>query len=222
MFLFKGKKGNLDLFKAVKDGKIEQVEKLIAKGVNVNCKDEYNCTPLFEAVANGDIHMVKLLIGKGANVNMQNKFLKTPLHEALPVKSKEMLAVAKLIIEFGANVNTRDDEGKTLLHLAAEYGHPDLITLLVDAGASLNSRCSERIGTGLRNHYIKVNSATPLHLAVFRGNLDTAKRLIECGASVNTLDSDGRTPLYYAENGPGVNYFNGSMANLLRCHGATV
>jgi len=67
------------------------------------------------------------------------------------------------------------------LHSAAERGNPEIVQLLIDAGADVNGKTT--LGT------------TPLHLA---RNGDVAIVLIKNGASVDERDSNGATPLWDA------------------------
>jgi len=57
-------------------------ELLIAKGADINAKDEYGWTPLHYAAIKGQKEVVELLIAKGADINSKNQSGETPLHEA--------------------------------------------------------------------------------------------------------------------------------------------
>ncbi len=70
--------GTTLLERAVDVGLKDIVELLIAKGADVNAKDDWNWTPLHSAVY-GHKDIVKLLIAKGANVNARNGASRTPL-----------------------------------------------------------------------------------------------------------------------------------------------
>lgn len=47
------------------------------------------------------------------------------------------LNLIKILLRLGANVNTKDEEEVTPLHYAAFYGNRDVITCLINKGASL-------------------------------------------------------------------------------------
>ena len=57
-------------------------ELLIAKGADVNAKDEVESTPLHTAALNGHMETPELLIAKGAEVNANYEDGGTPLDEA--------------------------------------------------------------------------------------------------------------------------------------------
>jgi ankyrin repeat protein len=75
-----------------------------------------------------------------------------------------------------------DDHYVTALQLAAYWGKPEIMTLLVKAGADIGAQ--DAVGDA------------PLHHAVDRpGNLESIKWLIKGGAKVNLADYQGLTPL---------------------------
>jgi cytohesin len=72
----------------------------------------------------------------------------------------------------------------TPLHVAAEYGHDDVVRLLLEAGAAIDSR--------------RIEGLTPLHLAASYGRFPVVKRLLAAGANPNSRESGGWTPLHRA------------------------
>ena len=73
--------GNTNLHWAAEDGRTQAVEKLLAKGADVNCRNNDGYTPLHLAGFRGRKKTVQLLIAKGANVNAREDVHgSTPLH----------------------------------------------------------------------------------------------------------------------------------------------
>ena len=68
------------------------------------------------------------------------------------------------------------------LHQAAGVGHGEMVTELLENGASINAKHSK-------------NGRTPLHLAAEYGEEEMVKLLILKGADKNTLDNSETTPL---------------------------
>jgi len=83
-------------------------------------------------------------------------------------------------------VHACDQYGFTALHGVAGEDHPDMIWLLVDAGADVNA--ANEMGH------------TPLH---FAANADAVRALVAAGADVNARSRDGSTPLHLAVEAPG-------------------
>ena len=78
-FLFLGKITNDT------DEILEIAELFIAKGADVNHKDDYGLTPLISAAFTGNIKFVKFLVEKGANLDSKitckyNWFYKCPIY----------------------------------------------------------------------------------------------------------------------------------------------
>jgi ankyrin repeat protein len=131
--------------------------------------------------------------------------------------------------------------GDTLLHLAALYNKFNIIQLLVESGANINTINNqyltplhqalqyEPIDNRINNintiNYLLFHGAnidaqgesckTPLHYATFNNNFVATKYLVEKQANINALDSLGNTPLHYAAL-----YANCDMAKYLLDHGA--
>jgi hypothetical protein len=82
-------------------------------------------------------------------------------------------------------INACNSEGVTALHAAAIYGRPELVPLLICAGASINIRTSK--------------GATPLHFACQNKRISTASALLDVPfCDVNVQDSRGNMPIHYA------------------------
>ena len=67
------------LHNAARNGHKEIVELLIAKGADVDAKDEDGWTPLHWAVVNGHEETVELLLANGSDVNAKDNDGETPL-----------------------------------------------------------------------------------------------------------------------------------------------
>ena len=81
------------------------------------------------------------------------------------------------------DVHARDESGQTPLHRVVQFNtKPEVIMMLVEAGANINSR--DYIGF------------TPLHYAAKNAYLDVTATLLALGADINVRDARGRTPLY--------------------------
>ena len=80
--------------------------------------------------------------------------------------------------------NSTSAFGTTPLHWAAQYGHAELVKLLLDRGANPDSKC--------------IVGRTPLHRTAEYGHTDLVKLLMDRGADPNEADKSGTTPLHWA------------------------
>ena len=158
------------------EGQDDAVVLLIAKGAEVNVKDETGYTPLHLAAAKALKKTVEILLGaKNVNVNAETDDKKTPLLLAvsgLPVgqfpSEEQRLAVAELLLAKGANPNKKDDKGVTTLHIAAANGWDKLVNLLVSKGPDVNA--------------VDNDGKTPLQAAEKSLNPEVAEILKKAGA----------------------------------------
>ena len=122
-----------ELFEAVGDGDLAEVQKIIDQGVDVNKPAPAfdNNYPLYHAVELKDINMVNILIKNGADVTANDE----PLKRAWELEDIDMI---KLLIKNGAYVNIELDDKEWapapgLLHDAVERARPDLVEILLEA-----------------------------------------------------------------------------------------
>jgi len=86
--------GTTPLSRAVGVGFKDIIELLIAKGADVNAKDNWNWTPLHSAVY-GHKDIVELLITEGANVNARDGGSRTPLFYAKDQGNNEIVELLR-------------------------------------------------------------------------------------------------------------------------------
>ena len=136
-FHLRGRETNI--FKAVKDGALDDVREIIAKDTKQLEFREKNLseTPLHTAVTTGNPEMVKLLVELGANVNCTNEFMRTPMHYAA---AGGHLDVVKILHAAGANLQAVDFRGSTPLHDAAAARHRKVYIHLLELDASDTTR----------------------------------------------------------------------------------
>ena len=82
------------------------------------------------------------------------------------------------------NINAVDHNGDTAIGLAAKWGHPDVVSVLLEKGAdaSILNNCGQ----------------SPMHLAADMGQLGCIQVLIESGLDMNIQDLSGFTALHNA------------------------
>jgi ankyrin repeat protein len=96
--------------------------------------------PLRQAAAWGRPTVVELLLEHGAGADVPDDDQRTALMHAVATSSwgsgaEARETTAARLIQAGARLDARDDRGRTPLHWAAVGGDPELVRLLLDAGA---------------------------------------------------------------------------------------
>lgn len=150
-------------------GKHLEVQKyLIEKGADVNAQEIDLSAPLHYAVFRNHTEGVELLIVKGANVNALDSKKHTPLHLASQNGMKDIVTV---LVKNGAQLELKDDYGRTPLVLGSrERGGPEVIKILLEAGADVNS--------------IDNSKFNALTLAAWRGNKEVVEILLNFKAKL--------------------------------------
>lgn len=111
------------LKRAIRINDINELNRLIQSGVDVNSKDNDGYTALTNAVIQKNLGICELLIRHGAQVNEKNNDGETPLMLAA---SDGNLDICKLLIASGADANLRDNGGHTAIISAVSWNlyHP--------------------------------------------------------------------------------------------------
>jgi ankyrin repeat protein len=127
-------------------GNSEMIPALKAAGDDLNAKmlvaGLFPATPLLQVIGFGNAAVVRALLDAGAPVDQTDDDGLTPLAWAAISNRPE---VGRALIERGANPNHVDKKGMTPLLYAAsiDFGDPDMIELLLKAGASSKARTRE-------------------------------------------------------------------------------
>lgn len=124
--------GNSLLFDAL--GDIELVRFFIAKGIDIDARNNQGWTALVYAACGSRSYVLKLLIASGANPNVRDNQRKTSLMWAAVSGSVESV---KVLLSVGVDINAEDADKKSALMYAAEAkeNSAEIIKLLKDAGA---------------------------------------------------------------------------------------
>jgi len=125
---------NEELLYAAGRGDKKSVEKLLAKGADVNAKNNFGETALMWAFSNQRKAVAELLITKGANVNAKDEDGTTALKYAY---SRD---TARFLIANGANVNVKDNLGRTPLMWVSVLGDKEVVELLISKGAKVDAK----------------------------------------------------------------------------------
>ena len=157
-------------------GSLRGVQKLLAKGANVNARWLDGVTALLLAAGSGHIKIVKFLLDQGADANVGDKDNTTPLIVAAEQGHAD---IVQLLLEHGADVNHPHDKGVTPLYMASQKGYDAIVAMLLESGADVNARVEY--------------GRTPLIVASWDGHVSVVQQLLDAGAKVDAQDDYGET-----------------------------
>ncbi len=174
-----------NLMIAASRGNESEIERLIAKGADIDAETYEGATALIFAAANNSLAAVKSLLSHGPNVNKMTANSETPLLISIKNQSPE---IAEALIRGGADIDLADKFGVTSLHYAAISGSFVMADLLLYYEADCNKKSDD--GT------------TPLMASIWAGYSDITDLLFQSGANLEARDNNGFTPFLIAsQNG---------------------
>ncbi|MCK5894369.1 MAG: ankyrin repeat domain-containing protein [Endozoicomonadaceae bacterium] len=197
------KKPRSDLANAVLNGQLDEVITLLEKYDEINIKNSEGYTLLMLAVMSNNCNMVALLLESGADIEAGNNDVSIDFdenHDALT------------ILDNIDNVNQKESGiYKTPLALAVKEGNCDMVKLLLDKGAKVNSGYSnvdiipipfifDHINERNRHKIYseKIRGGVPLIMAIKRGSHEIVQMLVKRGANVDFGTALEGAPLSFA------------------------
>ena len=177
----KSKNGKTLLQNAVKEGNADAVKMLVEAGADLNHKDKDGKTLLRHAVKANRIDLARLLIDAGADVNVVPS----------PPSNDSSYSTPGITINTGhgsyrhrMSFHNDGEAGKPLLHYAASRGQADMVKLLLEAGAEVHKKDTDKL-------LLLVNVAK-------MGRPDVLKLLVETGAGLNSKSKIDQAPRAYS------------------------
>ncbi|EFA84000.1 RNA polymerase III subunit [Heterostelium album PN500] len=151
-------------------GHLDVVTVLVKVGkARLDQSDRSDSTPLFKAAAAGHVEIVDFLVKSGARVNHQDADHATPLFvtcdavstlaaqqhsndgiSKAPSGLSAYLQIVRLLLDAKANVSIRNKSAKTPLMMAVRSKQPQLVQLLLQAGALVDDKDS--LGISVREY----------------------------------------------------------------------
>lgn len=120
----------LQLIEAAKSGNLDEVQRLVEKGAEINAQNKCGWTALICAAQNNHTKAIQLLIALGADIEIKDVFGSTALMRAAIDGAAE---ATKLLIKLGADIHTKDNNGNASLMWTAYWEKQPCCELLVEA-----------------------------------------------------------------------------------------
>lgn len=125
--------GEHALVTAVQLGSLKVANFLLdQRNVKVEVRNRRDESALMMAALKGHLAIAKRLIDRDAEVNKTGW---TPLHYAASNPEPVSVEMVRLLLEHHAYIDAESPNRTTPLMMAARYGHPDLVPLLLEEGA---------------------------------------------------------------------------------------
>ena len=138
-------------------------------------------TSLYLAAQFGWVNTTIALLRAGSNVNFY-----------MPIEkyNGDKFVTASRIENYNSLIiNSEQSNGASAIHAASEEGHSEVVQILIDFGADINS---------------KTIGVTPLHLAVQYNRSDVVRTLLKNGADVNEVSLLDESTSLYCASGKGL------------------
>jgi len=131
------------LHQAVLRGNLAEVRRLINAGANINARNIERLTPLMLAAHRGHVNIIRYLLTRGANARARQNENNPRTALIYAVERGNVNSVRALLRH--SNLNVQDGNGRSALTTAASLQKPNLVRMLVRAGAKPNEATLEYI-----------------------------------------------------------------------------
>ena len=190
----------ISLCKAIEANDLEEIDRLVAAGADVNAQGKGKMTPLLWAFPDNKLARFERLLQHGANPNVIIESDFNTRGGMLPGDSVTHMAArtyfpgyCKTVFEHGGDPNlprlSRLGSGDTPIFSVIKFGSKDKIKdvrSLIDKGADLN--------------HLNESGTTPTMMAVGRGQYEIALMLLEAGANPRIYQGNQMMKLVHVVN----------------------
>ncbi|XP_044735062.1 protein phosphatase 1 regulatory subunit 16A [Chrysoperla carnea] len=201
---------NVVLLEAAARNDIDEVRRLLMKGVNPDSTNEDGLTALHQCCIDDNSEMLQLLLEYGANVNAEDSEKWTPLHAAATCGH---LRLVRCLIARGAHLLAVNADGNmpydicedeaTLDYIEGEMARRGVTQELIDSTRAhteqvMLSDLKELLAAGGDLEQYDHQGATPLHIAAANGYVSVVEFLLDNHVSTDVRDNDDWQPAHAA------------------------
>ncbi|XP_046330942.1 ankyrin repeat domain-containing protein 17-like isoform X2 [Haliotis rufescens] len=212
--------GNNILHVTCTGGDVTMVKCLLLMNiVDINSRGTNERTATMMAVLKGHSAVFELLVSEGSDLSPVSSNNNNILHEAC--EGGDVSIVNYIISKGVVAINSRGKYDRTPVMVAAEFGHTNVLELLVREGGDVNVRSSEgntilhaaclgghvkMVCHVLSTTRVNVNARgkkgrSPLMLAAWMGHQEVFELLVSAGSDVSLVDDGGNNILHVACRG---------------------
>lgn len=168
-----------EIFDAIRNGDRERAEKILDEdSKSASQRDTQGISALLTALYHRQDEIASSILDRDPELDIFDA-----------AAAGELDDVRRLLDQDESLVTAYSPDGWTALHLAAFFGNPAVVDLLIDRGAGI-----DMLSTNMGN--------TPLQAATANGQAGVVKRLIDRGAEIDYATAQGGyTALHGAANG---------------------
>ncbi len=175
-------KSNKPLTDAIIMGDLQKVEKIIARGTEVNFIDNNGYSPLMYAVIYDNKEILDALLKVKADVNATNENSFSALYYAV-YNNRMNIGIVESLINNGADVNIKINN-YSILKYTMDLNNKELFDILLKGNTDVNAK----------DDY----GETPLIHAVKYNKKEFVESLINAKADINAKDRNWNSALHYA------------------------
>lgn len=165
------------LINAASRGERDEVDRLLAAGVDINARGKFGMTPLIWVAAAGNDTGVVTLLAAGADRSLGTDRGDTALHMAA---ERPVTSTLRTLLDHGIDPSSRNTvSGESAIWNALMNERPDNITFLIEHGTDVT--ITDRMGNTALHQAAKINQA------------DAALELMAAGTDPTAINKQGVT-----------------------------
>lgn len=187
-FIKQKKTGGKDLFKAISNGDIQELRRLLDRGAEIDWQSNVGISGLMQALIYNQFKLAGFMVDRGCDLNLSDQDGYTALlyiinANSLDKQQTEALPLMKKMIAKGANIYAADKSGAGVIHHAVSRLYPLAVEMLIVRGADVDMQNSSGV--------------TPLMMTIQSGDPykchEIASILLRHGVDINLRTAGGKS-----------------------------